>query len=164
MRYNENANPRCRKDNVGCADSTHHVDHCDLKDGTTATALTAAFTCPSLGCVDSSKCVKGALVSANNEASEVCFTDFLRHGCNVGEVCNASGQCVGVAPLGAPCPSGLCAAPNSCQTDYTSTDYCCANVASCTGGCATCNGKQKHIVCCHTTPHHTTSSHYLLDR
>jgi len=141
MRFAEDADARCRKDVVGCADINSAADHCLLKDGSTATTLTEVRACGSLECRKASACQLGELVSANDDFSEICHVDFGQHGCNSGEVCDSTGTCQPVSALGAACPGGLCVSPNSCQTSYDGTnDYCCDSATACTGGCATCSG------------------------
>jgi hypothetical protein len=154
LKYTEDAPGRCLESTLGCTTSTSY-EYCQYKltGPLTETASSVTATCPSLSCIDATKCQAGAAASANDDITEVCKTN--QQTCGGSQVCDGGANCVTPEASGAscfqasydkPCAAGL----NTCQTSYQggNSKFCCQTSTQCHNpanpatGCGTCAGKQ----------------------
>lgn len=119
------------------------VGHCD-STGTCVSScanVPAQTTVPHLacgvGCVQPNGCPRDVSV-ASIQLADACYTDGLRHGCQAGATCGASGTCVFSGDGGACTDLNQCAGLYCWKTNPMSSSGVCCN-EECSGECQECS-------------------------
>ena len=141
LKFTANNAAATRKDTNTCATDVAT----ESRFRTTATA--PAATCPSLACVDATKCVPGAVSTSHDSIAEVCLANGAS--CGTGLQCQA-GDCLKSPGQGcsanSECSTNICAgaATKCCNTACSSPCFDCAvsglPAGQCAGTCSTAAG------------------------